>query len=269
VATQDSSAQDQRIVWAFWIACGLAAIAGVSPLLLGGASNRISAVVVPFALGAVGLGACALLHSRGKVVVSLLYVLAGLAIAYGILNALSTPLRLAVIGTCPPEPAACISGMERPLTGGEATALGVVIGFGVVAMMVGYFGLFTLYRRRSVLAPGPSTPPVRRIAPVASGSVGTAPPAPTPAVVTPEAPATASKAAPAAAPEPQPEPAAAEPQAELAAAEPQLELPAPTPEEMSEAPVALATPTPERKPRRRRTPKVRPEVAPTEQNSDL
>jgi hypothetical protein len=260
VASQDSSAQDQRIVWAFWIAGGLAAVAGVAPLLLGGASNRISAVVVPFALGAVGLAACALLHSRGKVIVSLLYVLAGLAIAYGILNALSTPLRLSVVGTCPPEPAACISGMERPLTGGETTALGLVIGFGVLAMIVGYFGLFTIYRRRTVLTAGSSTPPVRRIAPVATGSRETEPPAANPAALAPEPPATASQPAVADAPEPQPE---------LAAPEPQLELPAPTPEEMSEAPIALTTPAPERKPRRRRTPKVRPEEAPTEPNSDL
>ena len=261
MATNDSaSIQEQRIVWAFWIACGLAVVAGVAPLLLGGASNRISVVVFPFAVGAVLLAACALLHSRGKLIISLLYVLAGPAIAYGILNALSTPLRLAVIGTCPPEPATCLSGLERPLSAGEATALGVVIGFGVLAMMVGYFGLFTLYRRRTVPVPsGPSTPPVRRIAPVATGARANAAPAPAPAVVAAEAaPATAR-------PEAEPAP---EPQLELAAPEPQLELPAPTAEEMSESPRAVAAATPERKPRRRRTPKVRPET-PTEQNSDL
>jgi hypothetical protein len=253
VATNDSaSSQDQRIIWSFWIACGLTAVAGVAPLLLGGGSNRISAVVFPFAVGAVALAACALLHSRGKVIVSLLYVVAGLAIAYGILNALSTPLRLAVIGTCPPEPASCISGMERPMTGGEATALGLVIGFGVVAMMVGYFGLFTLYRRRPVLAP--ATPPVRRIAPVANTSREAAPPpAPAAAVVPP--PTTSKLES-----EPQPEP-----QLELAAPEPQLELPAPTADDMSEAPGVVATPTAELKPRRRRAPKVRPE-SPPEQN---
>jgi hypothetical protein len=259
VASTDPYSQDQRIVWAFWIACGLTVVAGAAPLLLGGTSNRISAVVIPFALGAVGLALCALLHLRGKFIVSVLYVLAGLAIAYGILNALSTPLRLAVIGTCAPEPAACISGMERPLTGGEATALGLVIGFGVVAMMVGYFGLFTLYRRRTFVPPTTSTPPVRRIAPVSNASRETAPPAPAPAVAISEAPSTTSKPAADPAPEPQPE---------LEAPEPQLELPAPTPEEMSEAPVAAAAPAPERKPRRRRTPKVRLE-SPPEQNSDL
>jgi hypothetical protein len=145
--------------------------------------------------------------------------------------------------------------MERPMSGGEATALGFVIGFGVVAMMVGYFGLFTLYRRRSVLAP--PTPPVRRIAPVANTAREVAPaPAPAAAVVPSEAPPTTSK--PAAEPEP-------EPQRELAAPEPQLELPAPTAEEMSETAGAVATPAVERKPRRRRAPKVRPE-SPPEQN---
>jgi hypothetical protein len=257
VATNESmSSQDQRIVWSFWIACGLTVIAAVSPLLLGGTSNRISAVVVPFALGAAGLAACALLYRRGKVVISLLYVLAGLAIAYGILNGLSTPLRLAVLGTCPPAPGGCTSGLEQGLTGGETTALGLVIVFGVVAMMVGYFGLFTLYRRRPV--PAPSGPPVRRIAPVGTSPTETPPPAP---------PVTSNPVADAAV-EPQPALAGPEPEAELAEPEPQLELPAPTTEEMSESPVAVATPGPARKPRRRRTPKVRPET-PTDQNSDL
>lgn len=254
------SAEDQRIVWSFWIAAGLTVVAGLAPLLLGGTSNRMSAVLLPFAVAAVLLAACALLHSRGKAVVSLLYVIAGVAIAYGILATLSTPLRLAVIGTCPPEPALCVSGLERPLTGGEGTALGVVIGFGVVAMVVSYFGLFTLYRRRPVLAPAASsTPPVRRIAPVTTNPRDSAPPTPAPASVSEEVPPTISKPEAEMPPEAQPE---------LPAPEPQAELPAPTADEMLEPPGAVSAPAPERKARQRRTPKVRPEP-PAEPNSGL
>jgi hypothetical protein len=234
--------------WAFWIACGLAAIAGVAPFLLGGSSNRISSVVFPFALGAVGLAACALLYQHGKLIVSLLYVVAGLAVAYGILATLATPLRLAVIGTCPPEPASCAPGLERPLTSGEMTALSLAIGFGVVAIMVGYFGLVVVYRRRAALSPStPLTPPVRRIAPVGAR---------TPAEIPPAQPAS----------EPAAE-ATPEAQLELSAPEPQLELPAPTPEEMDETPSAAATPAPSRKPRRRPGPKAPPD-APPAPNSD-
>jgi hypothetical protein len=261
VATNISvSAQDQRIVWSFWIAAGLTVVAGLAPLLLGGTSNRMSGVLFPFAVAAVLLAACALLHSQGKAVVSLLYVIAGVAVAYGILATLSTPLRLAVIGTCPPEPAACVSGLERPLTGGEGTALGVVIGFGVLAMVVGYFGLFTLYRRRPALAPAPSTtPPVRRIAPVTTFPRDSAPPTPAPPAVSEDVPPTIAKLDPE---------MPREPQAELPAPEPMAELPAPTAEEMLETPGAVSAPAPARKPRQRRTPKVRPEP-PAEPNSGL
>jgi hypothetical protein len=241
----ERSLHDQRSLWAFWIACGLTAIGGLAPLILGGGSNRIG-VVYAYLLAAVALGACAVLYQQGRPVATALYFIAGLAIVYGILSLIAVPLRLAVVGTCPPEPAQCALGLERPLTDGETTSLGFVVGIGIVGLLTGFFGLIMLYRRltASVL---PSTPPMRRIAPVAAD----APPAPK-TVAAPEQVA--------------PQPAEPEPAVELeelpAPAE-ALELPAPTEEEAAEPNIPATAP----KPRRRRTPKVPPE-APTPPNAD-
>jgi MFS family permease len=222
-----------RVVWAFWIACGLAAVAGIAPLLLGGFSSRIGAVAIPFAVAAAALAGCALLHQQGRPVATALYFLAGLAIVYGILSLIAVPLRLAVIGTCPPLPAACPAGLERPLTAGESTGLAFAIGMGIVAILTGFFGLVTLYRR-SATRVEPVTPPVRRIAPVGTRPAGAAPDAVAPAAVAPADAAPIEAAPPAPAHEP----------AELPAPEPQLELPAHS-EPVPAAPAA-------RKPRRRR-----------------
>ena len=165
MATSPASPSEQRVPWAFWLACGLSLIAGLVPLVFGGGSNRMGGVLIPFAFAAIFLAACALLYTQGRPIATLLYFLASLAIVYGILAVLTLPLRLAVIGTCPPAPLACPAGLERPMTSGESTALGLTVGLGIVAILTGFFALVTLYRR---LAPPPaaSTPPTRRIAPV-------------------------------------------------------------------------------------------------------
>lgn len=248
----DRTLHDSRALWAFWIACGLTAVGAVAPLVLSGGSNRIG-IVWAFGLAAVALGACAVLYQQGRSVATALYFVAGLAIVYGILSLIAVPLRLAVVGTCPPEPARCALGLERPLTGDETTALGFAVGMGIVGILTGFFALVMLYRglKASVL---PSTPPARRIAPVGD-TPPPPPPAPQPAAA-PE-PVAAAPAAPEAAAELDELPAPAE----------ALELPAPTPEEAAEPNVSAPTPPPAPKPRRRRTPKAPPDV-PTPPTSD-
>jgi hypothetical protein len=245
VATSTASS-DQRTLWAFWLACGLAVVGAAAPFVLGGGSNRLGGAVVPFALAAIALAACALLYSQGRPIATGLYFLASLAIVYGVLAMLAVPLRLAVLGTCPPAPAPCGAGLERPLTGGENSALGFAVGIGIVAILTGFFGLVTLYRRQT--APAASAPPARRIAPVGE-----------------KAPAPAPAPAPVAAPAPEPQPVTAEaapadvPQLELAAPVEALELPAVgTPD-----PVEIAALAPPRKPRRKRVPKATPDTPTT------
>jgi hypothetical protein len=138
---------------AFWVACGLAIVGAVGPLIAAsGHTNRLAGVVVPFLAAAGANAALALLYRRGRSFTALIYFLGGLAVAYGVLLMLAVPLRLAVEGTCPPAPQACTNGAEMQLTSPETLALSIAVGFGALSLLTGFFGLLTLYRRR----PAPS-----------------------------------------------------------------------------------------------------------------
>jgi len=258
VASSPPSSTDKRLLWSFWIACALAVIAGVSPFIFGGGSSRLSGAVFPFALAAVAFGACALLHSQGRPITTALYFLASLAAVYGVLAILAVPLRLAVLGTCSPEPAPCGAGLERPLTAGESTALGFAIGIAIVAILTGFFGLVTLYRRQAA-ATAPYSPPTRQIAPVGTKK---------PTESTSAAPVPQPAVSPVPVPEPEPEP-----ETELPAHPPDLELAAPVePLELPEVGTAdrveVAPPAPQPKPRRKRVPKATPATPPPAPDAD-
>jgi len=260
VAKSPVSATEQRLLWSFWIACVLAVVAGVSPFIFGGVSSRLNGAALPFALAAVAFGACALLHTQGRPITAALYFLASLAVVYGILAILAVPLRLVVLGTCSPEPAPCGVGLDRPLTAGESTALGFTIGIGIVAILTGFFGLVTLYRRQAAAA-APLTPPARQIAPV-----GAKKPAESVSAVPIAEPAVAAEPVLVSPPKPEPEP-------ELPAHTPDLELAAPVePLELPEVGTAdrveVAPPAPQPKPRRKRVPKATPPIPPPTPDTD-
>jgi hypothetical protein len=143
----------------------MAAVGGAIPFLIGGQSSRISSVFIPFAIAALAFAACALFHDQGRVMTSALYLLAGLAIVYGILTMFALPLMLAVLGTCPLPPAPCAGGLQHPLTLAENTGIGFATGFGIGSLFVGFIGLVIVYRRTAV---APLKPPVRNIPPVVS-----------------------------------------------------------------------------------------------------
>jgi hypothetical protein len=137
-----------RVLWSFWIACGLAATGGIAPILLGiGGPNRLAFVFVPFAVAAIAMAVGALMYQQGKALVTALYFVTGLAVVYGMLAAFTLPLRLAVETTCPAE-GACPPGLEQPLSSGEGTGLTIVILFGALTIVTGFFGLLMLYRSR-------------------------------------------------------------------------------------------------------------------------
>lgn len=153
----------QNTVWVLWLAAAIAFIGGLLPLVFGGTSSRISGVVVPFTIGAIGLAATALLRNQSRTLVSVIYFLAGLAIVFGLLSMFALPVRLAALGSCPVPPHPCTTGLPRALSDGENNGMGSAAAFGIIAVMVGFFGLATIYRRTS---PKTYTPLERKIPPM-------------------------------------------------------------------------------------------------------
>ena len=188
----------ERMIWAFWGSAALAALGGLMPVVFAGVSGRLTGVIVPFWVAAVALGACAVIYQQGRVTATVVYFVAGLAIVFGLLAMFSLPLRLAVLGTCPAAPAACTTGLPRPLTDAENTGMGAAATLGILALFVGFFGLSVLYRRTA--APTVA-PPERRIPPVPARPAKPQPAAPTVDLTTPPAGPDAEAAEPAEAPE--------------------------------------------------------------------
>ena len=163
MVTADSTQRGSRLIWAFYLAAAIALVGGALPFVFGGASSRVAGVILPFGVATAGLVACALLHNQSRLVVAIVYFLAGLAIVYGLISMFSLPVRLAALGSCPVAPNPCTTGLPRALTDGENTGIGTAAAFGIAALFVGFFGLVTLYRRT---APPPYVPPVRTIPPM-------------------------------------------------------------------------------------------------------
>jgi hypothetical protein len=147
---------------AFWVAAALAAIGGIGPLIAAaGHTNRLAGIVVPF-LGAAGANvALALLYRRGRSFSALVYFIGGLAVGYGLLLVLAIPLRIAVEGSCPPAPQRCTNGAELQLSSVETLGLSIAVGFGVLALLTGFFGLLALYRHKPGAAQGPTVWPTQ------------------------------------------------------------------------------------------------------------
>jgi hypothetical protein len=243
--------RDQRVIWAFWIAAALVAIGAVAPLSFSiGAHSRLDSVIVPFGIAAVALGVIAVMYNQNRSLAATLYFIAGLAIVYGILAMVAVPLRLAVVGTCPPAPATCPLGFEPPMTDAENSGLALASFCGALAIFIGFYGLLMLYRRtgarprRGLLWPAkpPAQPaPAVEVALAPAAAVVTtpvvvAPAVPAPAEATPVAgaqtPTTPAAAAPRAArsrsrPQAKANPGVADEPKELEAPDEPKELPAP------------------------------------------
>lgn len=215
----DSSAyRDSRVLWSFWIACGLAATGAIAPLVLaaGGAPSRIATEGLPFAIAAIALAANALTYPRGRPLATALYILAWLAIVYGILRMVAIPLQELVAGGCLAANSVCTPG-SASFSGGEGAAIGISVVTGALALQAGFFGLRIMYR-------GPKKAPVAPVVAAATAApvvaaADTAPPVPEHSYATP----------PAAAPQPARKPRtkrAAKPAAELSAPSEPAELPA-------------------------------------------
>lgn len=239
IPLMDSTSQKEaRVLWSFWLACGLAITGGIAPLLLAaGGTNRVSVALIPFGVAAAAFAVDALIFDRGRPIATSLYFVASIALVYGMLAMIAIPLRVAVLGTCPPAPAACPVGFEYQLTSGENSGLAIGIAMGTLAILVGFFGLLMLFRIRQQTYAAP--PPIRRDAPVTPA-----------AAVVPVAPPKEREPEPVAPAPMEPEPAHLEPEPATAAA-------------------VAEPPPPARKPRAKRAPKLRVVPPSPEQRLEL
>ncbi|HEY2597224.1 MAG TPA: hypothetical protein VGJ79_01960 [Candidatus Dormibacteraeota bacterium] len=160
------STREPRVLWSFWVACGLAATGAIASIVLAPSDlSRALGVAIPFALAAVLLGIMALTYPRGKSWATALYILAWIAVVYGILRMIAVPLQQAVIGACPVSADVCAPGLSRPFGTGETVAIAVGIITGALALQVGLFGLRAIYRSARKYGPASyaTTPPTRVI----------------------------------------------------------------------------------------------------------
>jgi hypothetical protein len=137
------------VEWCLWVGCALG-VAGAALALLvpAGAINRLSGVALPFAVSAVAQAANALTQRRSPLWSGALYVAAGLAILYGVILAVSVPLRLTIEGSCQPAPAPCPLGFDVPITGRENLALYAAVISGVLSLVINFIAAELQFRPR-------------------------------------------------------------------------------------------------------------------------
>jgi hypothetical protein len=186
----DSSAyRDSRVLWSFWIGCGLAATGAIAPLVLasGGGVGRALAEGTPFAIASVAMAANAVGYPRGRSLATALYILAWLAIVYGILRMVTISLQDLVAGGCVASDSVCTPG-PTGFSGGHGAAIAIGVITGALALQAGYFGLRILYRGpKSARTPAASPPviaPAPTPTPPATGGAKQTEPSPAPAVAT-------------------------------------------------------------------------------------
>src|SRR5436305_5379400 len=111
--------RERLLVYLLWSTCGLSAVgaAAVLALPVGGGVNRIGGVAIAMAVAAAATAALALVPALERALSLVLYGVAALALTYGLMSLASLPLRLAVIGNCPPAPQACPPGFEPAMPG--------------------------------------------------------------------------------------------------------------------------------------------------------
>jgi hypothetical protein len=148
--------------WSLWIACVLTIAGALSTVVApAGGTNRLSGVALPFAISAAAQAANALTQRRGGLWSGLLYAAAALTVLYGVILALSVPLRLTIEGSCKPAPAPCPLGFDVPITSGENFAVYAAVICGVLALAICFVAAELQFRPRRPRMPasdGPEKP---------------------------------------------------------------------------------------------------------------
>jgi hypothetical protein len=142
--------------WCLLVGCVLTAAAGVIVLVApAGGANRVSGVALPFAVSAVAQLVNVLTRRRSAWLSGLLYAVAVLAILYGVILAVSVPLRLTIEGPCQPAPASCPLGFDLPIRAGETIAVYAAVVCGLLSMVVDFVAVELQFRPRRIRFPAP------------------------------------------------------------------------------------------------------------------
>ena len=146
--------------WCLLVGCVLTAVGGVIALVApAGGANRVSGVALPFAVSAVAQLANVLTRRRNAWVSGLLYGVAVLAILYGVILAVSVPLRLTIEGPCQPAPAPCPLGFDLPIRAGETIAVYAAVFCGLLSMVLNFVAIELQFRPRRMRFPASDDPP--------------------------------------------------------------------------------------------------------------
>jgi hypothetical protein len=146
--------------WCLVAGCVLTAAGGVVVLVApAGGANRVSGVALPFAVSAVAQLVNVLTRRRSPWVSGLLYAVAVLAILYGLILAVSLPLRLTIEGPCEPAPAPCPLGFDLPIRAGETIAVYAVVICGLLSMVLNFVAVELQFRPRRIRFPASDDPP--------------------------------------------------------------------------------------------------------------
>jgi hypothetical protein len=147
------------IDWCLLVGCVLSAAVAVIVLVApAGGTNRISGVALPFALSAIAQVANVLTRRRSGWLSGLLYAVAVLAILYGVILAVSVPLRLTIEGSCQPAPAPCPLGFDLPIRPGENVAVIATVICGALSMVIDFVAVELQFRPRRRWFPAPDDP---------------------------------------------------------------------------------------------------------------
>lgn len=145
--------------WCLLVGCVLTAAGGVIVLVApAGGANRVSGVALPFAVSAVAQLANVLTRRRNGWLSGLLYAVAVLAILYGVILAVSVPLRLTIEGPCQPAPAPCPLGFDLPIRAGESIAVYAAVVCGLVSMVFTFVAVELQFRPRRSRFPASDDP---------------------------------------------------------------------------------------------------------------
>ena len=130
------------------LAAGLVAL--VAPA---GGINRLSGAALAFAVSAAIQAVNAVTQRRSGWWSGLMYTAAALALLYGVILAVSVPIRLTLEGSCQPAPAPCPLGFDVPITARENLAVYVSVIFGVLSMVTNFVAAELQFRPRRPRSP--------------------------------------------------------------------------------------------------------------------